>query len=146
VSIGGQTHTLTQRAAGTPLRELWAVGSDDFGQLGDSRLLQRIYPVQIASGVKAVAVGSFHSLYLKTDGTLWAMGDNNAGQLGDEIDLPRSTAVLVATGVAAVAAGDDYSLYVKFDGTLWAMGYNYYGQLGDGRRRIGVRRCKSRRV
>jgi alpha-tubulin suppressor-like RCC1 family protein len=132
VVIGGSTHTITQRGTATRLRELWAMGDDSSGQLGDSLLLQRSVPVNVASNVKTAAAGSSHSLFLKTDGTLWAMGSNSNGQLGDGTTTDRSTPVQVATGVQTIAAGSSHSLYVKTDGTLWAVGANYNGQLGDG--------------
>jgi alpha-tubulin suppressor-like RCC1 family protein len=31
----------------------------------------------------AISAGYFHTMILKTDGTLWATGDNEYGQLGD---------------------------------------------------------------
>ena len=37
----------------------------------------------VASGVTAIAAGAYHSLFLKSDGSLWAMGCNIDGQLGD---------------------------------------------------------------
>ena len=37
----------------------------------------------MASNVTAIAAGDYHSLFLKSDGSLWAMGWNDYGQLGD---------------------------------------------------------------
>lgn len=37
----------------------------------------------VASKVVAIADGQYHSLFLKSDGSLWAMGQNSEGQLGD---------------------------------------------------------------
>jgi hypothetical protein len=89
--------------------------------------------VQVATGVASVATGGgYHTMFVKTDGTLWAAGSNGSGQLGDGTITNSTTAVQVATGVAGVAAGSLHTLYVKTDGTLWVMGDNRYGQLGDG--------------
>jgi len=38
----------------------------------------------VASGVIAVAAGCYHSLFVKSDGSLWTMGENQFGQLGDQ--------------------------------------------------------------
>jgi len=89
-------------------------------------------PVQLATAVKAVAAGGYHSLFLKTDGTLWALGYNPFGQLGTGDTTDRLTPVQVATGVKAIATGYFHSAFLKTDDSLWLMGYNSSGQLGDG--------------
>jgi alpha-tubulin suppressor-like RCC1 family protein len=138
VAAGGN-NTLYVKSDGT----LWAMGSNDYGQLGDGTTTGRSTAVQVATGVASVSAGGYHSLYVKTDGTLWAMGLNGSGQLGDGTTTRRLTPVQVATGVASVSTslasgvsdfygGNGHTLYVKTDGTLWAMGRNQYGQLGDG--------------
>jgi len=132
ITIGGATHTVTQRAAGTALRELWAMGSDDWVQLGDNRLIMHLLPRPLTTEVQAVAAGSSHSYFLKTDGTLWAMGSNANGQLGDGTTINRNVPVQVATDVKVIATGGNQSLFVKTDNTLWAVGRNTNGQLGDG--------------
>jgi uncharacterized delta-60 repeat protein len=82
--------------------------------------------------VVAVAAGGYHSLFVKTDGTLWAMGYNGDGQLGNGYTSDHFTPVVVASNVVAVTAGYLHSLFVKSDGSLWAMGDNDHGQLGIG--------------
>jgi hypothetical protein len=111
---------------------LWATGQNSLGQLGDGTTSDRSTPVQVATGVQAVAAGYNCSLFLKTGGTLWAVGYNAEGQLGDGTTANRSTPVQVATGVQAIVVGSFHSLFLKTDGTLWAMGQNSSGQLGDG--------------
>ena len=78
-------------------------------------------------------IAYYHSLFIKSDGSLWAMGNNNYGQLGDGTTTQRSSPVqIVSSGVVQVAAGFEHSLFIKSDGSLWAMGNNIYGRLGDG--------------
>lgn len=117
---------------------LWAMGYNYFGQLGDGTdgaRASRNQPEQIiASGVTAIAAGAYHSLFLKSDGSLWAMGYNAYGQLGDgtlnvHTNQPKE---ILASNVVAVAAGAQHSLFLKNDGSLWATGDNVYGELGDG--------------
>ncbi len=85
--------------------------------------------------VKSVAAGSYHSLILKTDGTLWSCGGNYNGQLGLVSTARGSLLTLpqrVTDNVQVIAAGGRHSLILKTDGTLWACGENDSGQLGDG--------------
>jgi hypothetical protein len=112
------------------------MGDNSWGELGDgtgSNCTNQ--PEQIvAGGVTAIAAGGYHSLFLKSDGSLWGMGYNSYGQLGNGTpsngtNLPEQ---IVTSGVTAIAAGWDHSLFLKSDGSLWAMGGNYVGQLGDG--------------
>lgn len=46
--------------------------------------------VQGLENVRLIAVGAFHNLALKEDGTLWAWGNNEYGQLGTGDTQPRS--------------------------------------------------------
>jgi alpha-tubulin suppressor-like RCC1 family protein len=45
------------------------------------------------SNFTQVAAGSYHSLFLKTDGTFWAAGSNTFGELGDGTTANRSLSV-----------------------------------------------------
>ncbi len=144
----GLEHSLALKTDGT----LWAWGENCYGQLGNGKkdyqapaYFDCVYgyagtpsstnnpnPVQILSDVVAIAAGEFHSLALKTDGTLWAWGLNDNGQLGDKTTTMHLTPVQVLTGVAAIAAGERHSLAIKTAGGLWAWGKNANGQIGDG--------------
>ena len=126
VAAGGHC-TFYIRADGT----LWAMGYNNFGQLGDGTTTTRSGPIQIATGVTEVATGGQHTMFIKTDGTLWAMGNNQYGQLGDTTTTNRLTPVQVATGVSQVSCGSGHSMFLKTGGTLWAMGHNSDGRLGD---------------
>ena len=117
---------------------LWAMGNNGEGELGDGTTdggtYQTNLPEQIvSSNVTAISAGLYHSLFLKSGGSLWAMGWNANGQLGDgtyvSTNLPEQ---ILAGGVAAIAAGHLHTLFLKSDGGLWAVGYNGAGELGDG--------------
>jgi alpha-tubulin suppressor-like RCC1 family protein len=128
--LGGRAHTLLIRPGGA----LWAMGANEFGQLGAGALIsQTNRPMLIvSSNVTAIAAGNAHSLFLESDGSLWATGANNYGQLGDGSTSTQFSPELVAFAVTAVSAGSFHSLFVKSDGSLWGMGWNQDGQLGIG--------------
>jgi alpha-tubulin suppressor-like RCC1 family protein len=132
--VAAYEHTLFVKSDGS----LWAMGHNQYGQLGDGTYNPTNFPEQIvATNVTAIAAGLWHSLFVKSDGGPWAMGYNYFAELGDgttdngnyQTNRPEE---IVATNVTAIAARAYFSLFLKSDSSLWAMGYNGYGQLGDG--------------
>ncbi|MBN2539056.1 MAG: RCC1 repeat-containing protein, partial [Deltaproteobacteria bacterium] len=107
---GGDTHSLFVKSG----ESLWAMGNNDYGQLGDGTDDDRNTPVMIvSSGVTAVSAAEHHSLFRKSDGTLWAMGDNYYGQLGDGTTDERLSPVQVPNVKASqISAGYEHSLFV----------------------------------
>lgn len=78
----GLCHSLFIKSDGS----LWAMGLDEFGELGDNGAaaspLRRCQctnqPESIVAGnVVAIAAGFYHSLFIKSDGSLWGMGDDS---------------------------------------------------------------------
>ena len=74
---GGGAHTLYLDINGA----VWASGLNDGGQLGDGTTTERRNPVQVVDGsgdpiigIKEISTGEFHSVFLKTDGTVLAVG------------------------------------------------------------------------
>ncbi len=138
----GQNYTLAVKSDGS----VWSWGYNAYQVLGDGTTTARLNPVPVLApgggafnGVAKAAAGQYHSMALKTDGTVWAWGRNVYGQLGDgstgsvaipvRVDITPGVAL---TGVAAISAGLEHSLAVKSDGTAYAWGYNVLGTLGDG--------------
>jgi len=145
VAAAGNHELFVKRPTRTSV-QLWVMGDNAYGQLGEGNNNNPVYPsapVQIFSssslsipGVAAITTGTNHSLYVRNDGSLWAMGYNRDGELGDNTtdnnnyETNRAEEI-VTGGVATVAAGDYHSVFLKNDGSLWVMGDNFYGELGD---------------
>jgi alpha-tubulin suppressor-like RCC1 family protein len=127
----GLFHSLALRADGS----LWTWGFNSNGQLGLGPVGDQHLPAQVTqvgNGWVAVATGIFHSLGLKSDGSLYVWGANGVGQLGlgnvGDMDTPTK----LGSGWVAIAAGGFHSFGLKDDGSLWAWGQNNVGQLGIG--------------
>ena len=96
----GDLHSLYLKSDGS----LWAMGRNNYGQLGIGNNLTRKSPVQVldaeygspVTDVVSVFAGSRHSLFTKSDGSLWGIGGNTYGQLGDGTDDNRKSPVLVS--------------------------------------------------
>src|SRR5207302_5686964 len=95
----GPLHRLAVKSNAT----VWASGANFVGELGDGTTTESPTPVQVRgpggtgflTGVTKVAVGAFHSLALKADGTLWAWGSNGSGSLGNGTNTDSTTPVQV---------------------------------------------------
>jgi alpha-tubulin suppressor-like RCC1 family protein len=141
---GGYNNTFGLKTDGT----VWAWGGNDFGQLGDGSNTNRNVPVQVQgpggvgflSDVTAVSQGMYHTVALKSDGTLWAWGYNGVGQNGDGTFMERDAPVQVLgpggvgylTDIVGISGGNGSTTALKSDGTVWAWGYGGNGQLGQG--------------
>ena len=142
----GKSHVLALSMNG----ELYAWGHNSYGQLGlgagavasvdtPSRVLDTDGQT-LLSGIKTIAAGDYHSVAIKTDGTVLAWGDNAKGQLGDGSNDRRYVPVQVVSSdgsgvlqsIQRVGAGAYHTLALQADGKVWAWGNNDCGQLGNG--------------
>eukprot|EP00931_Biecheleriopsis_adriatica_P005478 TRINITY_DN106998_c0_g1_i1.p1 TRINITY_DN106998_c0_g1~~TRINITY_DN106998_c0_g1_i1.p1 ORF type:complete len:763 (-),score=124.31 TRINITY_DN106998_c0_g1_i1:192-2480(-) len=131
----GSDHSVIVKDDGS----LWGWGRNNYGQLGlgigssDPVLIPS--KSAILSNVKLVAVGSFHGVVLKQDGSVYTFGYAIRGQLGDGSSgvLYKTNAVQVFSGsIVKVAAGGESTFALHEDGSLWGWGENGYGQVGNG--------------
>jgi len=130
----GESHMAAVKRDGT----VWAWGANGFGQLGDGTRIDSAIPVQVngpddqgaLTGITAVALGEYHTVALKMDGTVWEWGRSVRSRSPVNVKAPGGGGAL--TGIVAIAAGRGHNVALKDDGTVWAWGANRQGQLGDG--------------
>ena len=129
----GDSHTIALKNDGT----LWGWGSNYYGQIGDGTKQQKGIPTQESTQADnwiGVSAGYYHTVALKSDGTLWSWGRNDYGQIGDNssddkwVPTQESSS---STEWSEISAGGYHTVALKTDGILWSWGRNDYGQVGD---------------
>ena len=147
----GADHTLILLASGS----VWALGSNYFGQLGNSNhLLESATPGRPAPVVTdpvrvnglptavSVTAGDETSFVIDVTGSLWAFGINRSGQLGTTLQLdtgvPISTPIKVQglSNVIAVSPGYLKTAVLLADGTVWQFGRLNAGAISPAPHRI----------
>lgn len=127
--------------------QLYAVGDNTYGALGDSTLVSKSSPIQIGTltNWSKISVGVSTSYGIKADNTLWAWGLGESGELGvggnyntGWQSLKTSSPVQCAFNnwssveFGSTSATDYTGAAINSSGELWMWGYNAYGQLGNG--------------
>jgi alpha-tubulin suppressor-like RCC1 family protein len=121
--------------------QIMSWGYNLYGGLGDGTRTTQREPVPVdptlANHVKRLGGGAYHSLAVKSDGTVIAWGYNSNGQLGDGSTTMRLVPIQVnglnwpANRVRSVAGGDYHSVALRDDGFVFVWGQGLYGQLGN---------------
>jgi alpha-tubulin suppressor-like RCC1 family protein len=129
--VSNAGHTLAVRSNGTA----WAWGRAGEGQLGNNCTVNRSSPVSIVGNFTdwcQVEAGSFHSLGLRTNGTLWSWGTgrytgtNNTSNRSSPIQITNPSQWIKISG------GERHGLGISSNGTAWGWGCNRCGQVGNG--------------
>ena len=109
----GRIHTAAIKTDGS----LWTWGFNRYGQIGngDGGSIKEVkFPVRVMDKAAAVSAADYHTVALKTDGSLWAWGENRFGSVGnggagnmviDENTTLQTIPVKIMTGVALPNSG-----------------------------------------
>jgi alpha-tubulin suppressor-like RCC1 family protein len=115
---------------------IWAVGGNNYGQLGDNTFNQRVDPIKVfgPDNWASVSCGGFQTIALNSNGSLWAWGSNSSGQLGNGSTFSEPIPIPIgnSNNWVAISTGNVHTIALKSDGTLWTWGSNSNGQIGDG--------------
>ena len=146
----GNYHSLALGSDGN----VYALGDNEYGQLGDGTTTNQTTPVKVRSpaGTPAdftytqISGGNTHSLAVGSDGNAYAWGCNQQGALGNNTaswfgdanpvpmrvrDPANPTDKDQGLKATQVSSGFNHSLAVGSDGNAYAWGSNDTGQLGD---------------
>ena len=129
-----EEHALLIRTNGT----LWAIGKNQFGQLGDGTLVDKTLPVQIGTTTDwtFVCAGLYASFALKSNSSLWVWGMNQHTQFGNNKNKNVFQPVLSPSSWKSastpISSFGGHTLAIATNGTLWSWGQNNDGQLGIG--------------
>jgi RCC1 and BTB domain-containing protein len=154
----GAFHTLIL----TQTSELYAVGYNRFGQIGNGYNCDQFTPIKItlnsfeSEKIVSITCGYYHSMALTQNGRVYSWGKNNFGQLGieptdDNISIgsikslnrslsnnnychqiPTRISGLEGVIVRKIISGSNHNLLLTTDGEIYAFGDNSFGQIGSG--------------
>ncbi|MEK7394975.1 MAG: FN3 associated domain-containing protein [Fibrobacterota bacterium] len=123
--------------------DLYAYGTNDYGEFGNGTTTGSVEPLFIKSGVKKVVDGWYNSFIIDNSDDLYAAGSNTNGNFCNETATSSSTYTKIRSGVADMATGyvssypngNAWSLYVTTLGDAYGCGS---GPLGTATGQVGT--------
>ncbi len=112
--------------------DLYSVGYNAFGNLGDSTTRNRLESTKVLENVATVSASETHTLAVDVYGNLYGFGDNSYSEMGNRTTAQSNTPEKLMTGVKQAAAGRYFSIVLTKNGEVYAAGRNDSGQLGTG--------------
>lgn len=120
-------------------------GNNNFGQVGDNTLTERLTPIAVLQGalpadraLRQITTGDHHTCAIASNNRGYCWGTNTSGSLGDGTTTRSGTPVAVIQGampagalLQQIVAGSTYTCGIAADSKAYCWGYNSTGQLGD---------------
>ncbi len=113
--------------------ELWGLGSNECGKLGDGTEENRNEPQKIMDDVKMVESSLKTTFAIKNNGELWVWG-NTECMPGPVFVRPLSTPIKLMENVKRVITSGNDIFVINDNDELWGWGSNFTGDMGDGTR------------
>lgn len=145
---GSTSHILAAVATSSGSHELWAWGTNTYGQLGNGSVTATPLPKKATwtplagEEIIALTAGERHSMMLTLQGAtrrVYTWGNNAYGQLGTTSVAsttsqltPLLLSPLTSTNIQSIAAGQHHNIAADSTGAIWAWGYDTdaYGDIG----------------
>jgi len=118
--------------------KVWAWGDNGSGQLGlaDGGYNNTNCPASVVglSNIVSIGNGYFHTVALRSDGTVWTWGDSYHGILGDDSTTSRDHAARIPSlsNVVSIAVACFFNFALDQGGRVWGWGDGDGGVLGVG--------------
>jgi len=131
ITVGG-AHACALNVA----RLAYCWGSDNAGQLGDTRRVNSTTPIPVVGGLafSTITAGDSHTCAIST-GQIYCWGSNEFGQLGSGSTggfRDKPAAVGGGDGFVAISAGRNHTCALKASGDAFCWGGNEHLQSGQG--------------
>lgn len=145
---GSTSHVLAAVSTSNGSHELWAWGTNTYGQLGNGSVNATPLPMKATwtplagEEIVALAAGERHSVMLTLQGVthrVYTWGNNSYGQLGTTSVAstasqltPLLLSSLTSANIVSIAAGQYHNVAADSTGAIWAWGYDTdtYGDIG----------------
>ncbi len=116
----------------TDEQDLYAMGLNVYGQMGDSSNKNKTSPTFIRSDIVSVSSCETHTMMVDIFGNLYATGDNSDSALGDGTMNDVNSPMKIMGGVDSAAVGNFFSVILAQNGDVYTCGRNTGGQCGNG--------------
>lgn len=116
----------------TDKNELYALGFNEYGQMGDSSNRHKVQPVLVKQDITQIWCSSTHAMMVDVFGNLYAVGNNSDSQLGDGTMSNSNLPIRIMSGIRQAAVGNYFSVVLAQNGDVYTCGRTNWGQCGNG--------------